>query len=177
MKRTIVSLFILNIILFTSFAGSASVKVNNTVNVKNNQIFVMTFTAKSGETLQCNYTVTDGGAVDFIVMNQTNFNIYNNGWITKNTANFSYWSQLSAINTTHAFLTIKLTVSGTYYLVIENSNYFVGGAFTEGPVTIAVSIQNPSSTPSFGIESIIPLIFVSFVLLVLRKQKILIKKR
>ena len=172
----IVSFFILIIILFTSIAGSASVKVNDTVNIENNQIYVITFSAKSGELLQCNYTVTNGGAVDFIVMNETNFNIYNNGWITKNNANFSYWAQLSAINATHAYLNIKLTVSGTYYLVIENSNYFTGGADTNGPVTITVSIQNPSSTPSFEIESIFSLFLVSFVLLAFRKRRNLIKK-
>lgn len=171
MKRTMIAISIIIFMLFPIIAGNASVSVSKSLTLESNHLYVIAFDANKGDSLVLNYTVSKGGPVDFIVLNESNYNLYINGWIDKNQASFSYWGQMSAINTTKAFLNFTITISQMYFLVIENSDYFANGANTIGPVTVIVNIHTVSSTPGFEFDSIFILFTVPIAFSLFRKYK------
>ena len=171
MKRLSVAVFIIFFLLITVQNGSASVNISRSITLGSNDIFVTSFSATKGEKLKFDYNVTSGGAVDFIVLNETNFNFYVNGWIDKNISTFSYQGEFSAINTTHALLNATVGLSQTYYLVIENSNYFKGGAITIGPVSVTISINDTKTSPGFGFDTIGLFLVVSAAFMLFKKRK------
>ena len=159
------------LLLFTVQEGTASVNVSRTITLGSNQIYVTSFSATKGEKLKFNYTVTSGGAVDFVVFNETNYNLYINGWINKNNATFSYQGEFSAINTTHTLLNATVGIGQTYYLVIENSNYFDGGASTVGSVSVTISINSTKTAPSFEFDTLGIAFFGTAVFIFFKKNK------
>ena len=171
LKSKVIYVLLLFSLLFSVTAGIASTSITRTITLQDNQIFVLSFDGSKGESLQLNYTVISGGSVDIITLNESNYNLYINGWLNKNYSSFSYQGEFSAINTTHALLNAKVLVSQTYFVVIENSNYFVGGATAKGPVQVTISIHNISSTPGFGFTSVIAFFICTGAFIAVKKRK------
>ena len=169
MKKSLIGVFLIFLMIFVSNGASASGSVSRSLNLSSNQIYVVTFDGSTGQHYTFNYTVTSGGPVDFIMFNESNYNLYINGFITKSNASFNYFGEMTAINSTQAFLNFTLTKSQIYFLVVENANYFSGGANTVGAVKVLISIQTTTSTPGFEFYSIGMLLVVSSVVLLFRK--------
>lgn len=171
MKKFVIGVFLVFLIVLASNGASASNTANRSLTISSNQIYVVTFDGSKGTHYTFNYTVTKGGPVDFIMFNESNYNLYINGFITKSSASFNYFGEMSAINATHAFLNFTLSVSQIYFLVVENANYFTHGANTIGSVTVLVSIQTTSTTPGFEFYSIGTLFLCACVVLFFRKVR------
>jgi len=109
--------------------------VNNLVNIPYNTNEAYSFTGNSGNV----YHVSVGASslIDILVMDQTNYNIYQNAFKSGSAVTFTSVSYKSVSSKDFDYI---LPSSGTYYVVVDNSPFLTGGADAKTSVITATKI-------------------------------------
>lgn len=145
------TLFLLNffIILTPVLSKSNDEIIDRTVSIEMNHAQSFYWNCYTSSTYYVHLEVLEGNEVDFFLMDSTNYDIYWNYFTTlQGTSTWNYYSigsQLNAISIDYSF---SPTVSGTYYVVIENAVFTNGGASSTGSVRVKAQIYKDEVIPT-----------------------------
>lgn len=138
----------------TSFART---NFDRTITVDLNKYFdVPMLEVKAGETMNVEFQVTSGGAIDVLLMTPSDFENYKTA-INQKGMTINYITEGSLKDSTNRKYTYKIKDAGDYHLVIDNTNLpKLGGVpmdQVEMNLKVSVTTQPASDSTSTGSES------------------------
>jgi len=108
---------------------------------------------KAGWVLDLRLEVLSGGEVDLLLLDAGNFGAYSNA------SAFSYYADGSTLSTTEVILSFDLPANGTYYVVLDNTYFPLGGAVPTGAVSAHLNFSidrsgDPAASAGTGSEMV-----------------------
>lgn len=137
---------------------------DETKTISDNNMWYISASLAADESYSFFLAVESGNAVDLLVMDKTNFDIYKDAFTTGNLIEFSYYSTYSALNMKSKTYTISVDSDITLYFIIENTDFTDGGASGGGSVDVHMTLSAVEDSPGFEwiIEfSVIPILAYS----------------
>ena len=147
----LISLFIINfiIIVIPVNSSSSTVIVDQTYTLEMGYTYYYEWTGLSTSTYNINLEVTEGTAVDFMLLNTTNFAKFWNYYTTATGEStwfvYVFGSEKDSLSLSYSF---QPTISDTYFIVMENEDFTYGGATPTGPVDVHLQIYQDELPPN-----------------------------
>jgi hypothetical protein len=91
-------------------------------------------------------SISASSPVNILVMDQSNFNIYINGFQTGSSS--ITWHSATYLSVQSKSFTYVLPASGQYYVVLDNSNYIKGSDLSENTVQVTTVVNYLGNTQS-----------------------------
>jgi hypothetical protein len=136
-QLSIIFLLVVAVLISGCAAGTTFKPIVETKNVPYDYIQPYELSGEKGAKFNIEIK-TDGAPVDILVLDSKNYIIYNNDF--ENGAHDSWKSVIHRDIVSKSF-SYKLPETGTYYLVIENSDFSKDGADAKRAVNVAIKIE------------------------------------
>jgi len=175
-KKGIVLLimFLLMSTVLISNASATSYDESKSIRIEEGQYWTLFLSGlSSGDDIDVEIDVTEGGNVDVMIMDSINFNSFKDA----SNAGYGEWMNIKLVkNTKGTSISVSAPEDGDYYVVIDNTDVPSGGASPSGYVDVTVDIQaGTSASFSCCLSTMLVLggVLVAFgaCLLLIRKRK------
>lgn len=114
--------------------------------------------------------VTNGSAIDLLVLDTTNFEKYQQGFNSGAYTEFEDYNDLSDVNIMSTTFSFTVDESVKLYFAIENDNYLIGGADGGGEVKVHIKLTYKSKSSAPGFALLIVPVAVTVIVFYRRKK-------
>lgn len=151
----------------------ADTLLNEGKQITSGQFAYYSFSGTKGATINVNFTISSGNAVNLMLMDSTNYNAFSTACTGNTAGSFQYYvsgSSLASVSKSYSF---TLPETQTYYVIIDNAGCVNGGATPTGSVTYQIIIStgsNSASTPGFVLPTFLGALLVVGVIFTFQKK-------
>ena len=102
---------------------------DETKTIENGKMWYITANLIADQSYELSLSVESGNAIDLLVMDETNFDIYKDGFTAGDPAIYTYYTDYSALNIKSETYSVTFDTDIKLYFVVENADSLVLSSF------------------------------------------------